>query len=439
MEVLETISGKLNNLLPDGTHGKEEVVIEKSLHERIIELFKAGKKKKVIARLLGVGIKTVRKILGGQEWVPYRRASVKEPLLGPFQEWIGHRAPEIEYNGRVLFRELKEKGYRGKYDTVRKYLAPLRPATGNRQMTVRFETLPGQQAQVDWGSSQVWFGEERVRIRFFVMTLGYSRRMFVRAFPNERLGALIEAHEEAFHFFGGVTEEVLYDNPKTMVIKREGATVVLNGVFEDFARHWGYSPRFCRPYRPQTKGKVESGVKYVKKNFLVGRRFRDLAHLNAELERWNREEADTRLHGTTGCRPIDRFSEERLTPCPLVKPYLQGLPNTRQVTREGFVNWKGNRYSVPWSWGPVAVRVSQDDRTLILLSANGEDVRHALLTGETGQCRLDPSHHRPEAKNVLTSSCSEDLPPQYDPRWEKEEVARRDLALYDLLEEEVLR
>ena len=137
MEVLETISRKLNNLLPDGTHGKEEVVIEKSLHERIIELFKAGKKKKVIARLLGVGIKTVRKILGGQEWAPYRRASVKEPLLGPFREWIGHRAPEVEYNGRVLFRELKEKGYRGKYDTVRKYLVPLRPATGNRQMTVR--------------------------------------------------------------------------------------------------------------------------------------------------------------------------------------------------------------------------------------------------------------------------------------------------------------
>jgi transposase len=83
--------------------------------------------------------------------VPYRRVSLKEPLLGPFREWIGHRAPEVEYNGRVLFRELKGKGYRGKYDTVRKYLAPLRPATGNRQMTVRFETLPGQQAQVDWG------------------------------------------------------------------------------------------------------------------------------------------------------------------------------------------------------------------------------------------------------------------------------------------------
>ena len=101
MEVLETISGELNNLLPDATHGKKVVVIEKSLHERIVEMFKAGKKKKVIARLLGVGIKTVRKILGGQEWVPYRRASEKEPLLGPFQEWIGHRAPVGEYRSRL--------------------------------------------------------------------------------------------------------------------------------------------------------------------------------------------------------------------------------------------------------------------------------------------------------------------------------------------------
>ena len=99
MEVLETISGELNNLLPDTTHGKEEVVIEKSLHERIVEMFKAGKKKKVIARLLGVGIKSVRKVLGGPEWVPYRRASVKEPLLGPFREWIGHRAPRSNTTG----------------------------------------------------------------------------------------------------------------------------------------------------------------------------------------------------------------------------------------------------------------------------------------------------------------------------------------------------
>ena len=128
MKDIETISEEVNNLLPDATHGKEEVVIEKSFHERMVEMFKAGKKKKVIARLLEVGIKTGRKILGGREWVPYRRASGKGSLLGPFQEWIGHRAPEVEYNGRVLFRELKEKGYRGKYDKLRKYLAPLRPA-----------------------------------------------------------------------------------------------------------------------------------------------------------------------------------------------------------------------------------------------------------------------------------------------------------------------
>ena len=129
MEVLETISGERNNLLPDATHGKEEVVIEKSLHERIVEMFKAGKKKKVIARLLGVGIKTVRKILGGQEWAPYRRVSVKEPLLGPFREWIGHRAPEVEYNGRVLFRELKGKGYRGEYSGPRLPPVPAKIAT----------------------------------------------------------------------------------------------------------------------------------------------------------------------------------------------------------------------------------------------------------------------------------------------------------------------
>jgi len=104
-------------------------------------------------------------------------------------------------------------------------------------MTMRFETGPGEQAQVDWGSSNVWFGESRVRVHFFVMTLGYSRRMFVRAYSNERLGFLLAGHEEAFAFFGGVTDTILYDNPKTMVIRRQSGTVVMKTVFEDFARH----------------------------------------------------------------------------------------------------------------------------------------------------------------------------------------------------------
>lgn len=432
MEFLESETLERDNLLSGKDPRKEEALVGQQLHERIAEMFRSGRKKKGIARLLGVDIKTVRKVTRGTPWTPYERAAGKVDMMAPYQDWTSKRAPEVGYNARVLFRELREQGYPGGYDTVKNFVAPLRKKQGPSEMTVRFETRPGEQAQVDWGSSQVWFGETRERVRFFVMTLGYSRRMFVRAYPNERLGALLEAHEAAFGFFGGVTEEILYDNPKTMVIKREGGTVVLHGVFEDFSRHWGYAPRFCRPYRPQTKGKVENGIKYVKRNFLAGRRFRDLRHLNEELERWNREVADTRIHGTTGGRPVDRFNEERLVPCPTVPPYMAGLPGTRTVSREGWVHWKGQRYSVPLSWGPVTVRVREEQGVLVIETPDGDPVRHDLLPGEPGGCRLVAGHHRLPDRTEA-SACEDAVPPQHDPRWRDEEVQIRDLSEYDQL------
>ena len=217
-----------------------------------------------------------------------------------------------------------------------------------------------------------------------------------------------------------------------MVIKRESGTVVLHGVFEDFSRHWGYQPRFCRPYRPQTKEKVESGIKFVKKNFLAGRRFRDSAHLNEELSRWNREVADLRIHGTTGARPIDRFQEERLVHCPTVPPYLSGRPGTRRVSRDGWVHWKGQRYSVPLSWGPITVRVEEEEGRVVIQTLDQGEVRHALLVGDAGQSRLVPAHHRLPTIETPTSSV-ETTPPQYDPRWQEEEFQIRSLQEYDLL------
>ena len=160
------------------------------MHERIGEMFRSGRKKKEIAWLLGVDIKTVRKITKGESWKPYVMTTKREGVLDPWKEWVTKRAPEVGYNVRVLFRELGEQGYRGSYDTVKQFVKPLRTPSSSRDMTVRFETRPGEQAQVNWGSSQVWLGEERVRVRFFVMTLGYSRRMFVKANPNERLGII---------------------------------------------------------------------------------------------------------------------------------------------------------------------------------------------------------------------------------------------------------
>lgn len=132
---------------------------------------------------------------------------------------------------------------------------------------MRFETAPGQQAQVDWGQAWVILWGKHVKVHLFVMTLGYSRKMFALATRDEKLPTFIACHLEAFGHFGGIPHEVIYDNMKSTVLARdfEGRRIVWNATFWDFSRYYGFRAWAHRPYRAQTKGKVESGIKYVKR------------------------------------------------------------------------------------------------------------------------------------------------------------------------------
>ena len=151
----------------------------------------------------------------------------------------------------------------------------------------------------------------------FTMTLGYSRRMMAEAATDQKLGTLLRMHEAAFQQWGGVPEEILYDRMKTVWTGTdERGEIIWNAVFLDFARYWGFTPRLCRPYRAQTKGKVESGVKYVRRNFLCGLQGREpanLADLNAELRRWVAEVANQRVHGTTHEQVLIRWDEDQFS------------------------------------------------------------------------------------------------------------------------------
>lgn len=153
---------------------------------------------------------------------------------------------------------------------------------------MRFETPPGQQSQIDWGTARVHFRNQRVVLHWFILTLGYSRRGFQAPFFNERLPQFLDAHEQAFDYFGGHTREHLYDRPRTVCARStEAGRPIWNPTFKSFADYWGFEPRLCRPYRALTKGKVESGVKYLKRNFLVGRTFVDLEDVREQLGEWN--------------------------------------------------------------------------------------------------------------------------------------------------------
>lgn len=417
----------------------EEALIGESVWGAIHALKERGKSKKQVARDLGLDIKTVRK-WWKRSWRPQRRAK-RGRRLDRFESFLVGRAPEVEFNAVVLHRELAAQGYEGSYSAVVKYLQPLRSAWRPEEApTVRFETAPGEQAQVDWGSTWVYLGEERVRVHLFTMVLGYSRRLFVRAYRSEGLGSLLDGHERAFEHFGGRTETILYDNPRTIVLAKDEAagTVSWNPSFKDRMDFYGVEIRLCRFYRAQTKGKVESGVKYVKRNALVGRRFRDLDGLNEWLLSWAVGVADQRNHGTTHERPAERFERaERavLVPVTARPPAVRERVETRVVSRDGLVAVEANRYPVPLEWSGQTVEVSVQAETVSVRRAGAEPVEHRRLAGTHQVARWEgPPRPCPRPEAVGPAG-----PPRFDLAYLGEigEVALRPLGSYDLLAQAV--
>src|SRR5580700_10268492 len=285
--------------------------------------------------------------------------------LEPFKPYLKERLQAGVWNAQVLLRELRERNYGGGYSILTNWLRPQRKEALSVAVR-RFETPPGKQAQVDWGhlGSIAEDGEAHM-LWGFTITLGYSRRMMAEAATDQKLGTLLRMHEAAFQEWGGVPEEILYDRMRTIWTGTdERGEIIWNAVFLDFARYWGFQPRLCRPYRPQTKGKIESGVKYVRRNFLcglLGREPGDLADLNAELRRWIAEVANQRVHGTTHEQVMVRWGADRASLLPVDGrgPYAYRDDEQRKVARDAYVAWQGSRYSVPWQYAGKEVWVRE--------------------------------------------------------------------------------
>ena len=227
-------------------------------------------------------------------------------------------------------------------------------------------------------------------------TLGYSRRVHVRAFRDERQESWFEGLEGAFLAFGGVPEEVLFDNARALVERHDAGRreVVFNARLEAFARHWGFRPRACSPYRARTKGKTENGVGYVKKNAIAGRSFAGWEAFEAHLEAWTREVADRCLHGTTGEAPIERFRHaeaDRLKPVAGIPPFRVARDLSRVVQNDCAVEVDGNAYSVPWRLIGERVRVTVTAETVQVFHGAKEVAVHRASPGRR-QRVVDPAH-----------------------------------------------
>jgi transposase len=303
-------------IFPHGMDGRRQTMRtpdEVALMQRLHGL---GWGTRRIAAEVGCNRETVQRYLAAGAWAPCR-VPTRPSLLAGRAAWLAERLRRHRGNADVVRQELaSELGIVVSLRTVERAVSHLRrELVAEALATVRFETPPGRQLQIDFGGRRVTIEGERDKVSLFVATLGYSRRVYAQAFRHERQSAWLEGIEGAFRHFGGVPGEVLLDNARALVKHHDAATreVEFNARLHAFARYWNVRPVACAPYRARTKGKDERGVGYVKHNAIAGRSFASWGALEAHLAWWMREVADTRMHGTTGEAPIVRFEREEAT------------------------------------------------------------------------------------------------------------------------------
>ncbi|HLO04690.1 MAG TPA: IS21 family transposase [Symbiobacteriaceae bacterium] len=359
----------------------------------IRQMYEDGLSISEIARRTGKDRKTIRTWIQRDD-LPKRRKRSSSSILDPFKPFIQKKMRVGVVNAAKMFRLLKEQGYTGKERIVRAYMSPLRPMVES-PATVRFETEPGRQAQVDWaefGKVEV-DGEERT-LYAFIMVLAYSRMLYVEYTTSTEMATFLRCHINAFRFLGGVPKEILYDNLKSVVKDRdENGRPRFNERFLDFAAYYGFQTRACLPYHAWTKGKVERPVRYLRENFFQGTSFGSIPDLNRQAQHWLATVANVRVHGTTNEQPITRFAEEQLTPLGLQPDFDTSRYTSRRVSREAAVSVEGNRYSVPWHLAgrDVLVRLLADGKRLQVLWQDQVVATHSLAQGR-GQLVRDPAH-----------------------------------------------
>lgn len=364
----------------------------------ILDLHRQGLSISAIARDLGLDRKTVRRCIArGLEPPIYGPRKPRPCLIDPFVPYVRERvAAYPALTGRRLWREVRELGYEGGYTAVTDLLRDIRPAS-LPPFEVRFETPPGAQAQVDFAHFQVVFTDEPAVTRIvwlFSFVLGFSRLIWARFVLHQDMQTVLRCHMAAFAAIGGVPHEILYDRMKTAVIGETVGSIVYNRALIDFARHYGYQPKACKPYRAKTKGKVERPFRYIREDFFLARSFRNLDDLNAQLRHWLDTVANPRLHATTRRVVNEAFAEEKpdLKTLPLA-PFRSVLRLERRVSHEGMVSVGGNLYSVPDATRKRVVEVHTladevrifEDGTLI--------AAHPVLEGRH-QRRVAPGHRK---------------------------------------------
>ncbi len=401
------------------------------------DLYRQGLSISQIARQTGHDRKTVRTHVKFEELPVPKERTKKESKLDPFKDHIVNKLKEGPFTASRLFKEIQELGFTGKYTIVKDFVREVRPEYGV-QAIYRYETKPGVQAQVDWSEfGKVEIDGKTLKLYCFSMILGYSRMRYIEFTLSIDATTLIKCHLNAFRFFGGYTKEILYDNMKQVVIKRamKSSDSEWNPKFEDFFKHYGFIPRLCRPYRPQTKGKVENTIGFVRRDFFLGRSFASLQDMNAQATAWLNQ-VNSSEHGTTHEIPMERLKSEGLKPIDGIPEYLVIREETRTISSDCFISYLGNKYSVPYRFAgrEANLQISEGKFSVIV---GGEKVcEHEILAG-SGRTSRVKDHFKGLLSEILKENkAATNKSGQSILKFESLEVEKRSLSVYEALSEE---
>lgn len=350
--------------------------------------------RRAIARHLGISQDTVARAVRSDR-CPRRENGARGSIIDPYQDVLDAilaRFPDL--SGVRVLEKLRENGYRGQITVVRERLRELR-SPRVREAFIKRETLPGVEAQADWGSCGQIAVDGVIRpLSVFVICLSYSRLLYVEFTVSQEMEDFLRCHVNAFSYFGGCPKVVLYDNLKSVVQWRHRRLTRFNARFMEFAGAYLFEPRPCNPRRGNEKPRAETGVRYVKQNFLAGREFRDLQDVRLKAFHWLRDVANVRVHGTTRERPVDRFEGE--------KGLLQALPRTPYDTRicrsvcvnhQARVSFQTNTYTVPPRLVGRTLTLKAGPDRVTVFDGDVEVVWHVRAYGRYKDIE-DPAHTR---------------------------------------------
>jgi len=363
------------------------------MYTTIETLWKRHKNESKIARLTCHDWKTVAKAIKTiEEGKEYPSKKPHPRLLDPYKEQI-IKWMEEKLTGVRMHEELQGMGVKVGYSTVKDYISKIRK---RENIFVRVHTSPGEEAQVDFGYVGLTSDKQGKRRKTWVfnMRLSYSRLDYYEKVYDQRVETFIQCHINAFRYFKGVPEYVKIDNLKAAILKANFYEPIYQKLYKDFAQHYGFRPHPCRVRQPNDKGKVESGIKYVKRNFFLGRRFKDSTDVDRQLRNWMDNTSNQRIHGTTRKIPKKVFeAEERGKLIELPQQEFNMLSvGTRKVYHDCHIYVGYSYYSVPFEYigKEVEIEVGKD---LLRVYHQGRQIALHTLLKEKGEFSTNEAHY----------------------------------------------